>query len=89
MKQQNAVHARKFFFWKLHLKYFGFVEELGDPGGQLALYVVAALMFTANKHENVWSDSVSPCTHSCSRSLSQLYRNSGHLSEIGLGYQVV
>lgn len=67
-------------------KMFQFVEKLGDLGGQIALHVVAALMFTAKKCENVWNDSESCYTRSCSPSLSQLYRNSGHLSEIGLGY---
>lgn len=46
------------FFLKLHLKRSGFVEKLGDRGGQIVLYVVAALMFTANKCESVWSDSI-------------------------------
>lgn len=46
------------FFWKLHLKCSGFVEKLGDLGGQIALRVVSALMVTAHKRENESGESL-------------------------------
>lgn len=73
------------FFWKLHLKCSSFVEKLGDRGDrQLCLqWQHWCLHPTSMKMSGV---TVSCYTHSCSPSLSQSQGNSGHLSEIGLGF---
>lgn len=75
------------FFLEIAPEMFQFCGKTGRPWGTASS--VSSGSIDVYKHENVWSDSVSSCTHSCSPSLSQLYRNSGHLSEIGLGCQVV
>lgn len=75
------------FFLETAPKMFQFCGKTGRTWGRASS--VSSGSIDVNKHENVWSDSVSSCTHSCSPSLSQLYRNSGHLSEIVLGCQVV